>query len=92
MPLFIFLQAYERDATAVRPLVAFATFYRGGVAVFETEPLGVDEWDPKTRALPIRLGVPAGQLQPGHYDCQVTVLDPSANRAAFWRAGIVVIR
>jgi hypothetical protein len=27
---------------------------------------------------------------PGPYDCQVTVLDPAAGRAAFWRAAIVI--
>src|SRR5262249_17231036 len=74
-PILIFLQAYERDAAELRPLVAFATFYRDGASVFETEPLGLDAWDPKTKALPIRLAVPAGQLEPGQYDCQVTVLD-----------------
>ena len=45
------------DATAVRPLVAYATFYRDGAPVFESEPLGVNEWDAKSRALPIRLAV-----------------------------------
>jgi VWFA-related protein len=92
MPLFIFLQAYEREADAARPLVAFATFYRDGVKSYETEIVSVDVWDPKTRALPIRLGVPAGRLPPGPYDCQVTVLDPGTNRAAFWRAPIIVVR
>ncbi len=90
-PLFIFLQAYQRDAEAVRPLIAFATFYRDGVPTVEAGPIGVDTWDPKTRAVPIRLAVPAGQLTPGQYDCQVTVLDPAGNRAAFWRASIDVI-
>jgi hypothetical protein len=42
--------------------------------------------------VPIRFTLSIGQLQPGSYDCQVTVLDPSSNRAAFWRGGIVVIR
>ena len=36
-PLFVFLQAYERDAQTMRPVVAFVTFYRDGIKVFETE-------------------------------------------------------
>jgi hypothetical protein len=44
LPLLIFLQAYERDAEAVRPLVAFVTFYRSDVKVFESEALGA--WPP----------------------------------------------
>lgn len=90
--LFVYLQAYERDAMSVRPLAAFVTFYRDGQKAYESEPLGVDGWDQKTKALPIRISVPAGQLLPGAYDCQVSVFDPVGNRAAFWRAGVVITR
>jgi VWFA-related protein len=91
-PLFVFLQSYERGV-AMRPLVAFVTFYREGTKIFETEPVGITEgWDPKSRAVPIRLTVSLGGLPPGPYECQVSVLDPAASRAAFWRAPIVVIR
>ena len=72
--------------------MAFVTFYRDGVNVFETEPLSVDTWDPKLKAVPIRLSIPPGTLQPGSYDCQVTVLDPTGGKAAFWRAAVVVVR
>lgn len=114
LPLFIYLEAYERDviaatpasstgaapeeaqpsapASVIRPLVAFVTFYRDDVKVFESEAIGVDAWDPKRKALPIRLGVAAGQLEPGSYDCQVTVLDPSGSRTAFWRGGVMFVR
>jgi VWFA-related protein len=92
LPLFVFLQAYERDAEAVRPLIAFITFYKDGLKVFESEAVGIDTWDPKTRALPIRLHVAAGTLEPGSYDCQVTVLDPATTKSAFWRAGVVIVR
>lgn len=90
-PLFVFLQSYERDATAMRPLVAFVAFYRDGARAFETEPVGISEgWDPKSKAVPIRFTISLAGLQPGVYDCQVTVLDPAGGRAAFWRASIVI--
>ena len=73
-------------------LIAYATVYRDGARAFETEPLPVDTWNPQTRTLPIRLFVPAGRLEPGAYDCQVTVLDPTADRSAFWRAPITIVR
>jgi hypothetical protein len=41
--MYIYLQAYERGATATKPLVAFATFYKDGVKAFETQPVGVTE-------------------------------------------------
>jgi hypothetical protein len=92
-PLFVFLQAYEHDATAERPLVAFVAFYADGVKAFETEPQAVTEgWDPKSKAVPIRLSVPLGSLKSGSYDCQVTVVDPSGSRAAFSRTSIVISR
>ena len=90
-PLFVFLQAYERDAPVMRPLVAFVTFYRDGVKAFESDVLGVSEgWNPVSKAVPIRFTIPLAGRPPGLYDCQVTVLDPAAGRAAFWRAAIVI--
>src|SRR5262249_27328242 len=54
-PLFVFLQAYERTATIMQPLVAFVGFYQGGVKTFETAPLPVTEGlDPKSKAVPLR--------------------------------------
>jgi len=92
-PLFVFLEAYERDAAAMRPLAAFVAFYRNGVKVFETEPEGIaGGWNATSHAVPVRLQIPLTRLPPGRYDCQVTVLDPSAGRAAFWRAPIAVVR
>ena len=91
-PLYVFLQAYERDATAVRPLIAYVTLYRDDEKAFETEPLAVETWDAKTKALPIRFTLAPHVLAPGAYDCQVTVLDASSHRAAFWRAPIVIVR
>jgi hypothetical protein len=91
--MFLFLQAYERESPAMRPLVAFVTFYRDGAKAFDTEMLDIaDGWDPKTRAVPIRFTIAPGSLVAGEYDCQVTVLDPSANRVAFWRSPIVIAR
>ena len=91
-PLLVFLEAYERASATMRPLVAFVTFSRNGAKTFETEPLGLDEWDLKSRAVPIRLSISLESLQPGPYGCQVTVLDPVDSRAAFWRTSVVLTR
>jgi VWFA-related protein len=92
LPVFIYLQAYQRESESPRPLVAFATVYKDGVKLFETESLGVSDWDPKTRALPIRLTLPPGALQPGSYECQVSVLDPSMSKTAFWRGALTIVK
>lgn len=88
-PLFVLLEAYERDTTTIRPLVAYVTFYRDDARVFETGPIGIDSWDAKTRTLPIRFTVPPGALAAGSYVCQLTVLDPEGERVAFRRMPVV---
>ena len=90
--LYVFLQAYQRNEPAMQPLVAFVSFYRGNVKVFETAPLAVTTGlDARTKAIPLRFSLPLTDLPPGRYDCQVTVLQPDGNKAAFWRAAIVLI-
>jgi VWFA-related protein len=92
-PLYLVVEAYERGARDLRPLVAFAAFYRDGVKALETEPVGVDEsWDAASGTVPIRLTLSLVSLPPGAYECQVTVLDPAGGRAAFWRAPMTVTR
>jgi len=90
--MFIYLQAYHVGATPDRPLIAFVTFYRGQTKAFETPPLAVTEsMDNKLKTAPMRFSLPLSKLQPGRYDCQVTVLDPGGQKAAFWQAPIMLV-
>jgi VWFA-related protein len=90
--LYVFLQAYERDTTNMRPLVAFVGFYRGQMKAFETAPLAVaDGMDARSKAVPLRFVLSLDKLPPGQYDCQVTVLDPTSQKAAFWQAPVVLV-
>ncbi len=90
--MFVFLEAYQPDATTTQPIVATVSFYRGKVKAFETAPLEVTEGlNPKSKALPVRFSVPLGKLLPGRYTCQVSVLDPAGQKFAFWRAPIVMV-
>jgi len=90
--MYIYLQAYERGATAMQPLVAFVTFYRGQVKAFETPPLAVTEgMNDKSKAVPLRFEVSLAKFPPGEYNCQVTVLDPSSQKAAFWSAPVMLV-
>lgn len=90
--MYVYLQAYERGATTTQPLVAFVSFYRGSSKAFETAPLLVTEGlDLKTKAVPLKFSLALGKLSPGKYNCQVTVLDPTGNRAAFWQAPVMLV-
>jgi hypothetical protein len=90
--LYVFLQAYERGAVTAQPMVAYVSFYQGQAKTFETAPLAVAQAaDAKSKALPLRFTVPLEKIEPGQYDCQVTVLDPAGQKAVFWQAPVTVI-
>jgi hypothetical protein len=90
--LYVFLQAYQRGAITTQPVVAFVSFYQDGVKTFETSPLAVTEGlDPRTKAVPLRFSIPLEQLSTGQYQCQVTVLDTTGQKAAFWQAPIAIV-
>ncbi len=90
--LHIYLQAYERGATATKPLVSFVSFFQGDVKVFETQPLPVvDGLDQRSKAVPIRITVPLDKLPPGRYDVQVAVMEPESRLVNFWQAPIAIV-
>ncbi|MEO8373107.1 MAG: VWA domain-containing protein [Candidatus Solibacter sp.] len=91
--MYVYLQAYERGQTTMQPLVAFVTFYRGQTKAFETSPLPVTEgMDPKSKAVPLGFSLALNQLQPGRYTAQVTVVDTTGQKAAFWQAPVVLVQ
>ncbi len=88
----VFLQAYQRTAAATQPLVASVSFFREGVKVYETAPQAIVEGlDAKTKAVPLYFALSLEELPTGRYDCQVSVLDPTAQKATFWRAPVVIV-
>jgi VWFA-related protein len=91
--MYVYLQAYERGQTTMQPLVAFVTFYRGQTKAFETAPLPVTEgMDPKSKAVPLGFSLALNKLQPGRYNCQVTVVDTTGQKAAFWQAPVMLVQ
>jgi len=91
--LYVYAQAYQRGSATTQPLMAFVSFYRGDVKAFETAPMMVtDGLDAKTKAVPLRFSVPLDGFATGRYDCQLTIIDPTAEKIATWRAPIVIVR
>jgi hypothetical protein len=90
--MYVYLEAYEPYATAMQPLVAFATFYRDGVKAFQTHPILVTDGMARTsRAIPVRLNIPLQDVRPGRYDWQVSVIEPTGRKAAFWQTPIAIV-
>jgi len=101
--LTVFLQAYEGATAAatagqvavaptVKPLMGYVSFYQGQNKVYETQPEEVSP-SPNTRLqiAPLNFTVDLSKLTPGKYDCQVTVLDPTGAKGAFWQAPILLV-
>jgi len=90
--LYVYLQAYEQSPTVAKPLVAFVSFYQGTTKVFETQPIAVTPAALNHLVpVPLNFTVGPGELPPGKYDCQVTILDPTDTKATFWRSPIMVV-
>ncbi len=89
--MFVYLQAYQPNATAVRPLVAFVSFYRGQDKALQSSPIEAKDASGRLNAVGLQFAIPLEKLAPGTYDCQVTVLDPTAQKATFWQAPVVIM-
>jgi VWFA-related protein len=90
--MYVYLQAYEQDAPSAQPLVAFVTFYRGPTKVFQSPPREVTEgMNNRLKTMPLRFDIPLEQIPAGAYNCQVTVLNPMDQKAAFWQAPFLVV-
>ncbi|HEY1302479.1 MAG TPA: VWA domain-containing protein [Vicinamibacterales bacterium] len=90
--LHVYLEAYEQYAPSMQPLVAFATFYRDGGKAFETMPVSAtDALERTSKPVPIRFTISLEGVPPGRYDCQVTVIDPTSGKAAFWQRPIAIV-
>jgi len=90
--LYVYLQAYQQEAPSANPLVAFVTFYRGQTKAFETPPLQVTEaLNNRLKTTPLKFDLSLAKLPPGEYNCQVTILDPTSQKAAIWQAPVMLI-
>ena len=90
--MYVYLQAYEQGVTGVQPLVAFVSFYHEQTKAFETQPMEITSGlNTRLQTMPFSFSIPLSQLPPGEYDCQVSVLNPTGQKAAFWQAQIKVV-
>jgi VWFA-related protein len=90
--MYVYLQAYEQTAPSAQPLIAFVSFYQAQKKRFETRPIEVtDGMNNRLKTMPLSFSIALNQLPPGKYDCQVTVLDPTSQKGAFWRAPVMLV-
>jgi VWFA-related protein len=90
--MYVYLQAYEQGVAAAQPLVAFVSFYHEQTKAFETQPMELTSGlNNRLQTMPFSFSIPLSQLPPGEYDCQISVLNPTGQKAAFWQAQVKVI-
>jgi VWFA-related protein len=91
--LYVYLQAYQPGMETAHPLIAFITFYQGQTKTFETPPMKVTEsLSNRLHTTPLKFDIALSKLPPGEYNCQVTVLDPESQKAAFWQAPVMLVQ
>jgi hypothetical protein len=85
------LTAFQSSQDTLYAL-AYTTLYRNRARVFETAPIAIGGGsDASSNALPLRLSLSLSSLEQGEYSLQVTVLDPTGRKAAFWQAPVMVV-
>src|SRR3984957_11316798 len=90
--MYVYLQAYEQGASGKQPLVAFVSLYNEQTKAFESQPLEMTrELNSHLQTMPFSFSIPLSQLAPGEYACQVSVLDPTGQKASFWQAQVKVV-
>ncbi len=73
------------------PLFAFVTLYQGGKKLFETPPKSImPSATSRLGTMPLTFVLGVDSLPRGEYDCQVTIVDPSTQKAGFWHAPILL--
>jgi VWFA-related protein len=90
--MFVYLQAYQQGVEKIQPVVAYVTFYRGNAKAFETPPLPVTEGlETRLKTVPLKFSISLAKLNPGRYNCQVTVIDPTSQKANYWQAPVMLV-
>ena len=102
--MYVFLQAYKPQTPTPAstpqtppptpgPFFAFVTLYRNGAKAFESSPTGVSpNATARLGTTPLNFSLGMNGLDPGEYDCQVTILDPATQKANFWRAPVLLVQ
>ncbi len=92
--IFVYFQAYKQTPSPGNPpLFAFVTLYRDNAKVFETQPTAISpSTTTRLGTMPLSFSLGVNGLAAGTYDCQVTIVDPTTQKASFWRAPIVLVQ
>jgi VWFA-related protein len=99
----VYLQAYAGAMAATTadpaaqkpssPLIAYVSLYKNGKKTLESVPLAAKpEAGSRLGMTPFSFHLGLGDLEPGRYNCQISVLDPTGHRVAFWVNPVMLVK
>jgi hypothetical protein len=69
------------------------SLYQGGKKAFESPAIAATPAaGSRLGTIPFSFQLSLNDLPPGEYQCQISVLDPSGHRVAFWVNPILLVR
>jgi hypothetical protein len=84
--------AVTRTAAGDPKVVAFVSLFHNGAKVMDGQAVQATVLSQnRLGATPIDLKLSLEGVEAGEYQCQVTVLDPTKDRAAFWQGSLAII-
>jgi VWFA-related protein len=90
-PLYIYYEVYDPARNPGFRLLTSIQFFRGKVKAYETPLTETTELNaPQRKAATFQIEVPASDLRPGWYTCQVSVIDDAGGTFAFPRMPILI--
>lgn len=93
--LYVYLEVYDPGVTADKKapdILASLSFFKGSLKAFETEAVRVQSAAAaKNNSVPVRFEIPLSALQPGEYNCQVSLVDGVGQKFTFARAPMVLL-
>ena len=69
------------------PGIVARTDFKRDVTIQVTEAMAN-----KLKTVPLKFSLALGKLPAGRYNCQVTVIDPSTQKAAFWQTPVMLVQ
>jgi len=90
-PLYIYYEVYEPAAKPAIKVMSSVELFRGNKKVYEAPLATVKELtDAKRKAAVFQIEVPAKEVRPGRYMCQVNVIDDTGNTFKYARIPLAV--
>jgi hypothetical protein len=98
-PMLFYYEVYEpaknksagKSANDAIHVLTSIQFFRGKIKTYETAPVEATELNiPNRKAAAFQFEVPASQLKPGWYTCQVNVIDDAGGTFAFPRLPLLI--